>query len=92
MKAGSEPTKREREVVHAEECCKLANDRFHLQEQVRHLQAENQHFRGLLLWALYHHQGATSPVGLPIRKALDIPVFDSLSEEEIVIAKLAAEV
>jgi hypothetical protein len=30
------------------------------------------HARGLLLWALYHHQGRTSTIGVPIRQALGV--------------------
>jgi hypothetical protein len=45
--------------------------------------------RGLLLWALYHHQGANSEVGQPIRKALGIGEHDRLTEQQIIEAKKA---
>lgn len=38
---------------------------------------------GLLLLALYHHQGGSSPVGQPIRKALGIGPFDHMTDEQI---------
>ena len=46
--------------------------------------------RGLLLWALYHHQGGSSNVGQPIRRALGIGQHDRLSDEQIECAKRAA--
>lgn len=46
-------------------------------------------WRGLLLWALYHHQGASSEVGQPIRKALGIGQYDRLTDEQIATAKSA---
>lgn len=52
---------------------------------------ENEQLRGLLLWALYHSQGGSSPVGQPIRRVLRIGTHDRLTEEEVTIAKLAAE-
>lgn len=55
------------------------------------LRAENQQLRGLLLWALYHSQGGSSPVGQPIRRVLGIDTHARLTEEEVVIAKMAAE-
>jgi hypothetical protein len=58
---------------------------------MEHLKKENQQLRGLLLWALYHSQGGSSPVGQPIRRALGIGTHARLTEEEVVIAKLAAE-
>jgi hypothetical protein len=45
---------------------------------------------GLLLWALYHHQGGSSPVGQPIRRALGIGEHDHLSPKQIELAKAAA--
>lgn len=45
---------------------------------------------GLLLWALYNHQGANSTVGQPIRKALGIGQFDKLTCEQIEKAQIAA--
>ena len=46
--------------------------------------------RGLLLWALYHHQGASSAVGQPIRQALGIGQYEHMTEEQIAMAKEAA--
>ena len=48
--------------------------------------------RGLLLWALYHHQGGSSDVGQPIRKLLGIGQHDALTHEQIEDAKIAASV
>lgn len=47
-------------------------------------------WRGLLLWALYHHQGASSEIGQPIRRALCIGQYDHLTAEQIAEAKTAA--
>jgi hypothetical protein len=47
------------------------------------LRRERDHFRGLLLWALWHHQGSSSPVGQPIRAALGIDKFAQMSADEI---------
>jgi len=38
---------------------------------------------GLLLWALYHHQGGSSPVGQPVRRALGIGQHDHMTAEQI---------
>ena len=46
--------------------------------------------RGLLLWALYHHQGASSAVGQPIRQALGIGQYERMTDEQIAMAKEAA--
>ena len=46
--------------------------------------------RGLLLWALYHHQGASSDVGQPIRQALGIGQYERMTAEQIATAKEAA--
>jgi hypothetical protein len=48
--------------------------------------------RGLLLWALYHHQGGSSEVGQPIRRALGIGRFNRLTAKQIAEAKAAAGV
>lgn len=45
---------------------------------------------GLLLWALYHHQGGSSPVGQPIRQALGIERHAHLTKRQIAWAKRAA--
>ena len=41
-----------------------------MQAQIDSLRKEREDMEGLLLWALWHHQGASSPVGRPIRKFL----------------------
>jgi len=43
-----------------------------------------------LLWALYHHQGGSSPVGQPIRKLLGIGAFADLSSTQLIVAKAFA--
>lgn len=47
-------------------------------------------YRGLLLWALYHHQGSGSEVGQPIRAALGIGQYARLTPDQIREAKGAA--
>ena len=51
---------------------------------------ELENLRGLLLWALYNHQGGNSTIGQPIRKALGIGKFDRLTSEQIEKAQIAA--
>lgn len=46
-------------------------------------QDEVQQMHGLLLWALYHHQGGSSPVGQPIRRALGIGQHEHMTAEQI---------
>lgn len=41
----------------------------------------------LLIWLLWHHQGGSSPVGQPIRKALGIGTHDRLTDEQLAIAQ-----
>jgi hypothetical protein len=48
--------------------------------------------RDLLLWSLYHHQGASSTIGQPIRKALGIGENDNLTYEQVTAAEIAAGV
>lgn len=48
--------------------------------------------RGLLLWSLYHHQGGSSTIGQPIRKALGIGQHDRMTPEQIEEAQIAAGV
>lgn len=50
---------------------------------------ENKKMKGLLLYALYYHQGSQSPVGQPIREFLGIGQFDQLTDEQLVAAKKA---
>lgn len=47
--------------------------------------------RAALLWVLWHHQGASSEIGQPIRFALGIGRFDRLSEADIQRAKMWGE-
>ena len=47
--------------------------------------------RGLLLWALYHAQGASSQVGQPIRRNLGIGRHERLTPEQIKDAARAAQ-
>lgn len=44
-----------------------------------------------LLWALYHSQGGSSPVGQPIRRLLGIGQHDALTEQQVSDAKGFAE-
>src|SRR5574337_2107222 len=46
--------------------------------------------RGLMLWTLYHHQGASSEIGQPIRRALGIGQYDRMTAEQIATGKTAA--
>ena len=59
--------------------------------EIQRLMRETETLRGLLLWSLYHSQGGSSPVGQPIRRVLGIGTHARLTEEEVTIAKLAAE-
>lgn len=43
--------------------------------------------RSALLWVLWHHQGASSPVGQPLRFALGMGRFDELTDWHIRQAK-----
>lgn len=43
--------------------------------------------RAALLFALWHHQGGSSPVGQPIRKMLGMGPFDRMSDADIEAAK-----
>lgn len=61
----------------------IANDALAAVEVVDHL-------RGLLMLALYHHQGGSSPVGQPIRRAFGIGAHDDMTPEQIAVAKAIA--
>lgn len=52
--------------------------------------AQVKHWRGLLLWALYHHQCSSSEVGQPIRAALGIDVHAPLTQGQLRDAREAA--
>lgn len=43
--------------------------------------------RAALLFALWHHQGASSPVGQPIRAMLGIGEHDHLDQEQLTAAR-----
>lgn len=58
--------------------------------EIQRLMREAETMRGLLLWALYHSQGGSSPVGQPIRRVLGIGTHDHLTEADISIAKATA--
>lgn len=60
-----------------------------LDEYLERLAREIQEMRGLLLWALYHHQGASSEVGQPIRKYLHIGPHSRMTDEQIREAMVA---
>ena len=45
--------------------------------------AEVEALRGAVLWVLWHHQGGSSPVGQPIRRALGIGAHDRLSDGQV---------
>lgn len=46
------------------------------------LKIENDEMRRLLMRALYHHQGGSSPIGQPIRRFFGIGQFDELTAEQ----------
>ncbi len=46
-----------------------------------------QQMESALLWALYHAQGGSSPVGQPIRKLLGIGCHDRLTGDQLAAAK-----
>ncbi|HET8744626.1 MAG TPA: hypothetical protein VFM98_03405 [Ramlibacter sp.] len=53
------------------------------------VQAEDKahQMRGALLWLLWHHQGASSVVGLACRRALGMGQFDRLTDSQVEDAK-----
>lgn len=53
---------------------------------------ELRNIRGLLLWALFHHQGGGSVVGQPIRLALGIGEFSAMTPEQVIEAQIAGGV
>lgn len=46
-------------------------------------------YRNLLYWVLYHHQGSSSHIGQPIRRALGIGQHDAMTDEQIWLGKCA---
>jgi hypothetical protein len=63
-----------------------------LDDYLSRLHEQIDQMRGLLLWALYHHQGGSSTIGQPIRKALGLGSHDRLTHEEIKEAQIAGGV
>lgn len=57
--------------------------------EIERLQFEANKLRGLALWSLYHHQGANSNIGQPIRKALGIGKLAKMTHEQIKAARIA---
>tara|TARA_R110002049_G_scaffold73666_16_gene190279 strand:- start:334 stop:777 length:444 start_codon:yes stop_codon:yes gene_type:complete len=55
------------------------------------LRRDAERYHGLLLWVLYHHQGARSHTGQNIRQALGIGQYDRLTRKQI-DAAVAAEI
>ena len=53
------------------------------EDEVAQLEAKIEDLESLLLWALWHHQGASSAVGQPIRVALGIGPHDSLTVGQV---------
>ena len=53
------------------------------EDEVAQLEAKIEDLESLLLWALWHHQGASSPVGQPIRAALGIGPHDALTVGQV---------
>jgi hypothetical protein len=51
--------------------------------ELKKLRAELSEAQGMLLWALWHNEGASSPVGHPIRRALGIGQHDPMTAEQI---------
>ena len=47
--------------------------------------------RAALLWVLWHHQGASSPIGQPIRFALGMGQHERLTDAQVAQAKLWSE-
>ena len=53
------------------------------EDEVAQLETEIEDLKALLLWALWHHQGASSAVGQPIRVALGIGPHDALTVGQV---------
>ena len=62
-----------------------------LRAEVEALRADAALKRDLLLWALYHAQGGSSPVGQTIRRHLGIGQHEHLTPEQIKDAARAAQ-
>lgn len=58
-------------------------------DPVEALTKQNEKMKGLLLLALYHHQGGSSVIGQSIRRFLGIGMYDPLTDEQIEQGKAA---
>jgi len=67
-------------------------DAEELQENNAMTDAYVDQMRGLLLWALYHHQGGSSTIGQPIRKLLGIGEHDPMTRQQVERAQIAGGV
>jgi len=67
--------------------CDPANELINPDTNVLEHHPKRQKMESALLWALYHHQGASSVVGQPIRKLLGLGQYDRLTDEHIAQAK-----
>lgn len=67
--------------------CDPANECIDPDAHTIELHPKLQQMESALLWALYHAQGGSSPVGQPIRKLLGIGQHDRLSDEQLAAAK-----
>lgn len=56
-------------------------------QDITAMRKEIEDMQGLLLWALWHHQGAGSPVGQPIRKFMGIDKHEALLVGQVHHAK-----
>ncbi len=75
----------------AETVARASTEIERLRAEVEALRADAETKRGLLLWALYHSQGASSQVGQPIRRNLGIGRHERLTPEQIKDAERASQ-
>lgn len=76
---------------YADENQRISDERDRLRAEVAALRADSETKRSLLLWALYHAQGGSSPVGQPIRRHLGIEQHARLTLKQIQDAARAAQ-
>ena len=76
---------------YADENQRISDERDRLRAEVAALRADSETKRSLLLWALYHAQGGSSPVGQPIRRHLGIEQHAHLTLDQIQDAARAAQ-
>lgn len=67
--------------------CDPANECIDPDADTIELHPRLQQMESALLWALYHTQGGSSPVGQPIRRLLGIGQHDRLTDEQLALAK-----